>query len=91
MHFKFQVKSRGVARVSGGGGSKLVPTKTVGLKSFHYVCTRLRKRLTAVERISGIESPILSCWDKITVKNLGRDGVSWCERGGGGGFRNPQF
>ena len=25
----------------GGGGFKLVPTKTVGLKSLHYACTRL--------------------------------------------------
>ena len=81
MHFKFQVKSRGVARVS-GGGSKLVPTKTFGLKSSHYVCTR--KRLTAVERISGIESPIPSCWDKITVKNLGTDGAFLVREGGGG-------
>ena len=87
MHFKIQVKSRGVARVS-GGGSKLVPTKTFGLKSSHYVCTR--KPLTAVERISGIESPIPSCWDKITVKNLGTDGA-FLVREGGGVFRNPHL
>ena len=32
---------RGVARISRRGGSKLVPTRTVGLKSLHYVRTGL--------------------------------------------------
>ena len=35
-------------------------------------------------RISGIESPLHSCWDKITVKN--RRGGSLAQEGG---FRNP--
>ena len=48
-------KHRGVARISGRGGSKLLPTKTVVLKSLHYVRTRLwrlryanRRRLSCV-------------------------------------------
>ena len=46
-------------------------------------CTYCKHRTK--RRISGIESPLYSCWDKITVKN---------RRGGGslareGGFRNP--
>ena len=39
-------------------------------------------------RISGIESPVQSCWDKITVKNRREGGGGpWRERRGG--FRNP--
>ena len=38
-------------------------------------------------RISEIESPLHSCWDKITVKN--KRGGFLDARGGGGGFRNP--
>ena len=36
-------QARSVARISRRGGSKLVPTKTVGLKSLHYVRTGLRR------------------------------------------------
>ena len=34
---------------------------------------------------TGIESPLHSCWDKITVKNRrGTEGVPWREMGGSG-------
>ena len=46
-------------------------------------CTYCKHRTK--RRISGIESPLHSCWDKITVKKKERE-VPWRERGG---FRNP--
>ena len=41
-------------------------------------CTYCKNR--SKQRISGIKSPLHSCWDKITVKNR-RGGVPWRERG----------
>ena len=46
-------------------------------------CTYCKYRTK--RRISGIESPLHSCWDKITLKNR-RGGFPWRERGE---FRNP--
>ena len=43
-------------------------------------CTYCKHRTK--RRISGMESPVQSCWDKITVKNR-RGGGPWRERGGG--------
>ena len=39
--FQGKCTARGVARISKRRGSKLVPTKMVGLKTLHYIPTRL--------------------------------------------------
>ena len=45
-------------------------------------CTCCKHRTK--RRISGIESPLYSSWDKITVKNRRAEGVPWRERRGSG-------
>ena len=42
---------RGVARISRRGGSKLVPTKTVGLKSLHLQESRVHYTLAGMKSL----------------------------------------